>query len=75
MLAKISQIDFAAKEVKCHGWCRTKYQTEAESIFQSKNSKTPNDASSTHSEIYYEWYKEREVHSEAFDALCNFIEV
>ena len=75
MLAKISQIDFAAKEVKYHGWCRAKYQTEAESIFQSKNSKTPNDASSTHSEIYYEWYKEREVHSEAFDALCNFIEV
>ena len=37
-----------------HGWCRAKYQTEAESIFQSKNSKTPNDASSTHREIYYE---------------------
>ena len=33
MLAKISQIDFAAKEVKYHGWCRAKYQTEAESIF------------------------------------------
>ena len=75
ILAKISQIDFAAKEVKYHGWCCAKYQTEAESIFESKNSKTPNDASSTHSEIYYEWYKEREVHSEAFDALCNFIEV
>ena len=54
MLAKISQIDFAAKEVKYHGWCRAKYQTEAESIFQSKNSKTPNDTSFTHSEIYYE---------------------
>ena len=58
-----------------HGWCRAKYQTEAESIFQIKNSKTPNDASSTHKEIYYEWHKEREVHSEAFDALCNSIEV
>ena len=58
-----------------HGWCCAKYQTEAESIFQSKNSKTPNDASSTHKEIYYEWHKEREVHSEAFDALCNSIEV
>ena len=33
MLAKISQIDFTAKEVKHHGWCRAKYQTEAESIF------------------------------------------
>ena len=39
MLAKISQIDFAAKEVKYHGWCRAKYQTEAEFIFQSKNIK------------------------------------
>ena len=75
MLAKISQIDFAAKEVKYHGWCRAKYQTEAESIFQSKNSKTLNDASSTHSKIYYEWHKERQVHSKAFDVLCNFIEV
>ena len=75
MLAKISQIDFAAKEVKHHGWCRAKYQTEAESIFQIKNSKTPNDTSSTHSEIYYEWHKEREVFSEAYHALCNFIEV
>ena len=65
MLAKISQIDFAAKDVKYHGWCRAKYQAEAESIFQSKKSKRPNDASSTHSEIYYEWHKEREVHSES----------
>ena len=75
MLAKISQIDFTAKEVKHHGWCRAKYQTEAESIFQIKNSKTPNDTSSTHNEIYYEWHKEREVFSETYHALCNFIEV
>ena len=75
ILAKISQIDFAAKEVKYHRWCREKYQPEAESIFQSKNSKKPNATSSTDSEIYYEWHKEGEVHSEAFDALCNFIEV
>ena len=75
MLAKTSQIDFAAKEVKYQGCCRAKYQTEAESIFQSKDSKTANYASSTHSEIYYRWHKEREVHSEAFDALSNFIEV
>ena len=54
MLAKISQIDLAAKEVKYHGWCRAKYQAEAESIFQRKNSKTENDTSSRHSEIYYE---------------------
>ena len=66
---------FAAKEVKYHGWCRAKYQTEAKSIFQSKNSKTSNDASSRHSEVYYEWHKEREFHTEGFDALCNFIEV
>ena len=75
MFAKISQIDFAANEVKYHGQCRAMYQTEAESFFQSKNNKIPKDASSTHSKIYYEWHKEREVHSEAFDALCNFIEV
>ena len=68
------KIDFATKEVKYHGWCQAKYQTEVESIFQRKNSKTPNGASSTYSEIYYESHKEREVHSEAFDVLCNFIE-
>ena len=48
MFAKISQIDFADKEVK-YEWCRAKYQAEAVSIFQSE---TPNDASS--SETYYE---------------------
>ena len=58
MLAKISQINFPDKEVKYHGWCRAKYRTETGSIFRSKNSKTPNGA-----------IKEREVHSEAFDAL------
>ena len=44
MLAKISQINFPDKEVKYHGWCRAKYRTETGSIFQSKNSKTPNGA-------------------------------
>ena len=75
IITEISQIEFAAKEVKHHEWCRAKYQTEAESIFQSKHSKTPTDASSTHSQIHYEWHKGREVHSEAFDALWNLIEV
>ena len=59
MLAKISQIHPAAKQVKYHGWCCAKYQAEVESIFQSKNRKKLNDASSTHSKICYEWYKER----------------
>ena len=40
MWAKVSDIYFAAKEVKCHGWCRAKYQAEAESIFQNKNKKS-----------------------------------
>ena len=38
MLAKISQIDFAAK-VKYHGWCCAKYQTKVKSIFQRKSAK------------------------------------
>ena len=54
MFAKTNKIDFAAKEVKYHGWCQAKYQTEAESIFQRENSKTSNDACCTHSEMYYE---------------------
>ena len=54
MLAKISQIDFTSKDIKYHRSCHAKYQTEAESIFKSKNNKPPNDASSTHSEIFYE---------------------
>ena len=75
MLAKISQTDFPAKEINYHRLFYAKYQTEAEPIFQSKNIKTPNDASSTHSKIYYEWHKEKQVHSEAFDALIHFIKV
>ena len=54
ILAKISQIDFVAREVKYYRWCRAKCQTEAESIFQSKCSKTANDTSYTHSQIYNE---------------------
>ena len=58
MSTKISQIDFAAKEVKYHRWCRAEYQTEAKPFFKVKTAKQ-NDASSTHREIYYEWHKER----------------
>ena len=75
MLAKISQIYFPAKEVKFHRWCRSKYQVEGESIFQRKNSKTSNNASSAFSEIYCKWHKKREVHSEAFDTLFSFIDI
>ena len=42
-----------------------KISKEAESIFQSKNSKKPNDVSSNHR--YYKWHKYRKVPSEAFD--------
>lgn len=52
MSAKIIQNDFAAKEVKYQERCLTKYQTEAQSIFHSKNRKILNDASSKHSKIY-----------------------
>ena len=68
MMAKISQIDFGAKEVNYHGWCPAKHQTENESIFQSKHGKIPNFVSSTQR-------IEKEIHSEAFDSLCKFIEV
>lgn len=60
MSAKIIQNDFAAKEVKYQERCLTKYQTEAQSIFHSKNRKILNDASSKHSKIYYQWRKEGE---------------
>ena len=64
MSAKISKNDFATKEVKYQERCLTKYQTEAESIFHSKNRKILNDSSSKHSKIYYQWCKEREVYSD-----------
>ena len=51
MLPNISQVDFATKEAKYHGRWYAKYKTEGKSIFHSKNSKTPIDASSTISEI------------------------
>ena len=60
MSAKIIQNDFATKEVKYQERCLTKYQTEAQSIFHSKNRKILNDASSKHSKIYYQWRKEGE---------------
>ena len=30
LLSKLGSVDFVAKEIRCHGICRTKYQTAAE---------------------------------------------
>lgn len=61
MLAKVSCIDFVAKEVKHHGPCRAKYQKEAE-LISGKNKKDKGF-----------WHREQERYNKCFDALGNHI--
>ena len=61
----IASIDFVAKEVKYHGYCRSAYQQKAE----LKNVKH---ASGTSNQSY--WHKERNIHAESFDAVKEFVQ-
>ena len=69
LLATITAIDFTAKEVKYHV-CRLRYQKDAEQITGMQEELKQSNES--FSKDY--WHMESEVHQNAFDALCYYIQ-
>ena len=64
--ARLSCVDFAAKEVKYHSYCRIKYQTEAEGKHnQEKRMAGEGCIPETSASI---WHLNREIHKKAFEA-------
>ena len=61
MLTKITAVDLTSRDVKYHGVCRVKYQTEAESTLEEQ--KASLNVTFTHSHSL--WHKERKAHVEA----------
>ena len=68
MLTRIAQIDFTAKEIKYHSCCRLKYQKEAEISKTTKEGMQGTDTAKGF------WHLEREVHQQAFDAICYILQ-
>ena len=67
---EITAVDLTSKKAKCHGVCRVKYQSEAESTLEGR--KTSLNVAFSHSHSL--WHKERKAHAEAFNALKIYIE-
>ena len=70
--ARLSGVDFAAKEVKCRIYCPMKYHTEAEGKHNQEKRMVdegciPEISAST-------WHLNREIHKKAFEALCSCLE-
>ena len=70
MLTKITAVDLTSRDVKYHGVCRVKYQTEAESTLEEQ--KASLNVTFTHSHSL--WHKERKAHVEASNALKIYTE-
>ena len=70
MLRKISNIDFIAKEIRYHRFCRTEYQARAKEKPKGKeqemNRKEPMETN---------LHIEREVYSQAFESIKEFAQV
>ena len=70
--ARLSGVDFAAKEVKYHSYCRINYQTEAEGKHnQEKRMAGEGCIPETSASI---WHLNREIHKKAFEALCSYLQ-
>ena len=71
--ARLSGVDFAAKEVKYRIYCHIKYQTEAEGKHnQEKRMADEGCIPKTSASI---WHLNREIHKKAFEALCSYLQV
>ena len=68
LLARISGIDFAAKEVKYHAYCIVRYQRQAE-IRMDLVSKEQSDI------VKIKWHLQREIHQQSFEALTSYINI
>ena len=70
--ARLSGVNFAAKEVKYHSYCRINYQTEAEGKHnQEKRMAGEGCIPETSASI---WHLNREIHKKAFEALCSYLQ-
>ena len=66
MLAKVSCVDFLAREVHYHNIYRLRYQVKAEALSKKDRfiDNIPQD----------QWHVSSEIHSTAFNVVCKFID-
>ena len=69
MLRKISKIEFIAKEIRYHRFCRTEYQARAKEKPKGKEEMNRKEPMETNLHI------EREVYSQAFESIKEFAQV
>ena len=69
MPTEVIAIDLTFKEANCHGVCRVKYQTEAESTLEGQKASLNITFSHSHSLCH-----KRKAHAEAFNALKSHTE-
>ena len=70
-LARVTGVNFSAKEVKYHADCRIKYQTEAEGKVTQKRSLAGKDIPTEESTSV--WCRSREIHKKLFEALVCYL--
>ena len=68
----LSGVDFAAKEVKYHSYCRIKYQTEAEGKHNQKKRMAGGGCIPEASASI--WHLNWKIHKKAFEALCSYLQ-
>ena len=70
--ARLSGVDFAAKEVKYHSYCCINYQTEAEGKYnQEKRMAGKGCIPETSATI---WHLNREIHKKVFEVVCSHLQ-
>ena len=69
---RLSVVDFAAKEIKYHSYCRIKYQTEAEGK-RNQEKRMAGEGSIPKASVSI-CDLDRNVHKKAFEALCSFLQ-
>ena len=70
--ARLSGVDFAAKEIKYHAICRLQYQTEAEGMHnQALRAAGMVSVSDEGTSV---WHQNRQAHKKAFEALCSYLQ-
>ena len=72
LLARVNGVNFSAKEVKYHAYCRIKYQTETEGKVNQKRCLAGKDIPTEESTSV--WHKSREIYKKSFEALVSYFE-
>ena len=71
-LARVTGVNFSAKEVKYHAYCRIKYQTEAKGKLNQKRRLEGKDIPTEESTSV--WHKSRQIHKKSFEAKVSYLE-